>query len=173
MIPKSSKKGGFSMAENVRKTKYEIMIDVMQALGVSSFDLHEVEKYLRKIGAKADDRGTYESSSCKAVVDHFKLLKEISKSDKAMITSLRKQVKDLQKQNQQLRDQVTALTTVKSMVEEIGKNLGKLNDDTKIMAQKIEEEWDETTTDSSVSADQLDDYPVNDYNNAVESSSQQ
>lgn len=25
------------MAENVRKTKYEIMIDVMQALGVSSF----------------------------------------------------------------------------------------------------------------------------------------
>lgn len=161
------------MAENVRKTKYEIMIDVMQALGVSSFDLHEVEKYLRKIGAKADDRGTYESSSCKAVVDHFKLLKEISKSDKAMITSLRKQVKDLQKQNQQLRDQVTALTTVKSMVEEIGKNLGKLNDDTKIMAQKIEEEWDETTTDSSVSADQLDDYPVNDYNNAVESSSQQ
>ena len=41
------------------------------------------------------------------------------------------------------------------------------------MAQKIEEEWDETTTDSSVSADQLDDYPVNDYNNAVESSSQQ
>ena len=161
------------MAENVRKTKYEIMIDVMQALGVSSFDLHEVEKYLRKIGAKADDRGTYESSSCKAVVDHFKLLKEISKSDKAMITSLRKQVKDLQKQNQQLRDQVTALTTVKSMVEEIGKNLGKLNDDTKIMAQKIEEEWDETTTDSSVSVDQLDDYPVNDYNNAVESSSQQ
>lgn len=161
------------MAENVRKTKYEIMIDVMQVLGVSSFDLHEVEKYLRKIGAKADDRGTYESSSCKAVVDHFKLLKEISKSDKAMITSLRKQVKDLQKQNQQLRDQVTALTTVKSMVEEIGKNLGKLNDDTKIMAQKIEEEWDETTTDSSVSADQLDDYPVNDYNNAVESSSQQ
>ena len=161
------------MAENVRKTKYEIMIDVMQVLGVSSFDLHEVEKYLRKIGAKADDRGTYESSSCKAVVDHFKLLKEISKSDKAMITSLGKQVKDLQKQNQQLRDQVTALTTVKSMVEEIGKNLGKLNDDTKIMAQKIEEEWDETTTDSSVSADQLDDYPVNDYNNAVESSSQQ
>lgn len=161
------------MAENVRKTKYEIMIDVMQALGVSSFDLHEVEKYLRKIGAKADDRGTYESSSCKAVVDHFKLLKEISKSDKAMVTVLKKQVKDLTTENQQLRDQVTALTTVKSMVEEIGKNLGKLNDDTKIMAQKIEEEWDETTTDSSVSADQLDDYPVNDYNNAVESSSQQ
>lgn len=162
------------MAGNeVRKTKYEIMIDVMQALGVSSFDLHEVEKYLRKIGAKADDRGTYESSSCKAVVDHFKLLKEISKSDKAMVTVLKKQVKDLTTENQQLRDQVTALTTVKSMVEEIGKNLGKLNDDTKIMAQKIEEEWDETTTDSSVSADQLDDYPVNDYNNAVESSSQQ
>ena len=161
------------MAENVRKTKYEIMIDVMQALGVSSFDLHEVEKYLRKIGAKADDRGTYESSSCKAVVDHFKLLKEISKSDKAMITSLRKQVKDLQKQNQQLTDKLETLKSIKSMVEEIGKNLGKLNDDTKIMAQKIEEEWDETTTDSSVSADQLDDYPVNDYNNAVESSSQQ
>ena len=161
------------MAENVRKTKYEIMIDVMQALGVSSFDLHEVEKYLRKIGAKADDRGTYESSSCKAVVDHFKLLKEISKSDKAMITSLRKQVKDLQKQNQQLTDKLQTLKSIKSIVEEIGKNLGKLNDDTKIMAQKIEEEWDETTTDSSVAADQLDDYPVNDYNNAVESSSQQ
>ncbi len=115
MIPKSSKKGGFSMAENVRKTKYEIMIDVMQALGVSSFDLHEVEKYLRKIGAKADDRGTYESSSCKAVVDHFKLLKEISKSDKAMITSLRKQVKDLQKQNQQLTDKLETLKSIKSI----------------------------------------------------------
>lgn len=161
------------MTETNGKTKYEIMIDVMRTLGVSSFDLREIEKYLRKIDAEADEHGKYAESYCKSVVDHFRLEKEISKSDKAMITSLRRQVKDLKAENQQLRDQVTALTTVKSMVEEIGKNLGKLNDDTKIMAQKIEEEWDETTTDSSVSADQLDDYPVNDYNNAVESSSQQ
>ena len=162
------------MAGNeVRKTKYEIMVDTMKALGVSSFDVKKIEKQLRKNHAKADSQGAYGESDCKAVVDHFKQEEKLAKSDKALIVDLRRQVKDLKAENQQLRDQVTALTTVKSMVEEIGKNLGKLNDDTKIMAQKIEEEWDETTTDSSVSADQLDDYPVNDYNNAVESSSQQ
>lgn len=163
----------FSMAEYVGKSKFEIMVDIMKALNVSSFDVREVEKCLKKFKAQPDENGGYSEEISKAVVDHFKLEKEVAKSDKAMVTVLKKQVKDLTTENQQLRDQLTALTTVKSMVEEIGKNLGKLNDDTKIMAQKIEEEWDETTTDSSVSADQLDDYPVNDYNNAVESSSQQ
>lgn len=161
------------MAEYVGKSKFEIMVDIMKALNVSSFDVREVEKCLKKFKAQPDENGGYSEEISKAVVDHFKLEKEVAKSDKAMVTVLKKQVKDLTTENQQLRDQVTALTTVKSMVEEIGKNLGKLNDDTKIMAQKIEEEWDETTADSSVSADQLDDYPVNDYNNAVESSSQQ
>lgn len=161
------------MAEIVGKSKFEIMVDIMKALNVSSFDVREVEKCLKRFKAQPDENGGYSAEISKAVVDHFKLEKEVAKSDKAMVTVLKKQVKDLTTENQQLRDQLTALTTVKSMVEEIGKNLGKLNDDTKIMAQKIEEEWDETTTDSSVSADQLDDYPVNDYNNAVESSSQQ
>lgn len=161
------------MAEIVGKSKFEIMVTLMKALNVSSFDLKEIEKYLKKIKAVPDDNGGYSDTVCKAVVDHFRLIRDLEKGDKSMISLLKGQVKDLRKENQQLRDQVTALTTVKSMVEEIGKNLGKLNDDTKIMAQKIEEEWDETTTDSSVSADQLDDYPVNDYNNAVESSSQQ
>ena len=119
------------MAENVRKTKYEIMIDVMQALGVSSFDLHEVEKYLRKIGAKADDRGTYEGSSCKAVVDHFKLVKEISKSDKAMITSLRRQVKDLQEQNKQLTAELVILNHIKADVKSIKADLNKRSDKAK------------------------------------------
>lgn len=161
------------MADAVGKSKFEIMVTLMKALNVSSFDLKEIEKYIKKIKAVPDENGGYSDEVVRSVVDHFKLERDLEKSDKSMITVLKKQVKDLKVENQQLRDQVTALTTVKSMVEEIGKNLGKLNDDTKIMAQKIEEEWDETTTDSSVSADQLDDYPVNDYNNAVESSSQQ
>ncbi len=161
------------MADAVGKSKFEIMVTLMKALNVSSFDLKEIEKYIKKIKAVPDENGGYSDEVVRSVVDHFKLERDLEKSDKSMITVLKKQVKDLKVENQQLRDQVTALTTVKSMVEKIGKNLGKLNDDTKIMAQKIEEEWDETTTDSSVSADQLDDYPVNDYNNAVESSSQQ
>ena len=161
------------MADAVGKSKFEIMVTLMKALNVSSFDLKEIEKYIKKIKAVPDENGGYSDEVVRSVVDHFKLERDLEKSDKSMITVLKKQVKDLKVENQQLRDQVTALTTVKSMVQKIGKNLGKLNDDTKIMAQKIEEEWDETTTDSSVSADQLDDYPVNDYNNAVESSSQQ
>ena len=151
------------MAENVRKTKYEIMIDVMQALGVSSFDLHEVEKYLRKIGAKADDRGTYESSSCKAVVDHFKLVKEISKSDKAMITSLRKQVKDLQKQNQQLTDKLETLKSIKAMVKSVDDNL-------KTGFNSLSDQIADATTSADVS---MDNYPSNQTYPTVESSSQQ
>lgn len=151
------------MAENVRKTKYEIMIDVMQALGVSSFDLHEVEKYLRKIGAKADDRGTYEGSSCKAVVDHFRLLKEISKSDKAMITSLRKQVKDLQKQNQQLTDKLETLKSIKSMVKSVDDNL-------KTGFNSLSDQIADATTSADVS---MDNYPSNQTYPTVESPSQQ
>lgn len=174
MASKSIEKEVFSMAENVRKTKYEIMIDVMQALGVSSFDLHEVEKYLRKIGAKADDRGTYEGSSCKAVVDHFRLLKEISKSDKAMITSLRKQVKDLQKQNQQLIDKLKTLKTVKSMVNEVNDNLQKgFNTlyDQIADATTSADDAEPTYTDApDVSMDNYSNEPTN---TTVESSSQQ
>ena len=162
------------MAENVRKTKYEIMIDVMQALGVSSFDLHEVEKYLRKIGAKADDRGTYESSSCKAVVDHFKLLKEISKSDKAMITSLRKQVKDLQKQNQQLIDKLKTLKTVKSMVNEVNENLQKgFNSLYDQISDVTTAESDEEPTYTDAPDVSMDNYPSNQTYPTVESPSQQ
>ena len=155
------------MAENVRKTKYEIMIDVMQALGVSSFDLHEVEKYVRKIGAKADDRGTYEGSSCKAVVDHFKLVKEISKSDKAMITSLRRQVKDLQEQNKQLTAELVILNHIKADVKSIKADLIKRSD-----KAKPTNEHQEKPTYTSVSGARMNNYPYEPTNNATESRSQ-
>ncbi|MDB6270896.1 hypothetical protein [Lactobacillus amylovorus] len=153
------------------KTKYEIMIDVMRTLGVSSFDLREIEKYLRKIDAEADEHGRYAESYCKSVVDHFKLEKEISKSDKAMITSLRKQVKDLQKQNQQLIDKLKTLKTVKSMVNEVNDNLQKgFNSLTDQINDLI---TDEEPTYTDVSGVQMDNYPSNQTYTTTESSSQQ
>ena len=145
------------------KTKYEIMIDVMRTLGVSSFDLREIEKYLRKIDAEADGHGKYAESYCKSVVDHFRLEKEISKSDKAMITSLRKQVKDLQKQNQQLTDKLETLKSIKSMVKSVDDNL-------KTGFNSLSDQIADATTSADVS---MDNYPSNQTYPTVESSSQQ
>lgn len=155
------------MTETNGKTKYEIMIDVMRTLGVSSFDLREIEKYLRKIDAEADEHGKYAESYCKSVVDHFRLEKEISKSDKAMITSLRKQVKDLQKQNQQLIDKLKTLKTVKSMVNEVNDNLQKGFNS---LYDQIADAEPTYTDAPDVSMDNYSNEPTN---TTVESSSQQ
>lgn len=158
------------MSENeARKTKYEIMIDVMKALGVSSFDVKKVEKQLKKINAKPDSQGTYDEGYCKAVVDHFKLEKELEKSDKSMISSLKKQVKSLQKENKQLRDQVTELTDVKSLVNEVNDNLKKGFNS---LYDQISES-DEEPTYTDVSDVQMDNYSDEPTNTTVESSSQQ
>lgn len=162
------------MAGNeVRKTKYEIMVDTMKALGVSSFDVKKIEKQLRKNHAKADSQGAYGESDCKAVVDHFKQEEKLAKSDKALIVDLRRQVKDLKAENQQLRDQVTALTANKTMLKGI-------NDNLKTGFTKLSEQIDDamsyddvTTTDSSNTDDQQGNYQYNDYNNGVGLRSQQ
>lgn len=162
------------MAGNeVRKTKYEIMVDTMKALGVSSFDVKKIEKQLRKNHAKADSQGAYGESDCKAVVDHFKQEEKLAKSDKALIVDLRRQVKDLKAENQQLRDQVTALTADKTMLKGI-------NDNLKTGFTKLSEQIDDamsyddvTTTDSSNTDDQQGNYQYNDYNNGVGLRSQQ
>lgn len=161
------------MAEYVGKSKFEIMVDIMKALNVSSFDVREVEKCLKKFKAQPDENGGYSEEISKAVVDHFKLEKEVAKSDKAMVTVLKKQVKDLTTENQQLRDQVTALTADKTMLKGI-------NDNLKTGFTKLSEQIDDamsyddvTTTDSSNTDDQQGNYQYNDYNNGVGLRSQQ
>lgn len=149
------------------KTKYEIMIDVMRTLGVSSFDLREIEKYLRKIDAEADEHGRYAESYCKSVVDHFRLEKEISKSDKAMITSLRRQVKDLQEQNKQLTAELVILNHIKADVKSIKADLIKRSD-----KAKPTNEHQEKPTYTSVSGARMNNYPYEPTNNATESRSQ-
>lgn len=162
------------MTETNGKTKYEIMIDVMRTLGVSSFDLREIEKYLRKIDAEADAHGKYAESYCKSVVDHFRLEKEISKSDKAMITSLRKQVKDLQEQNQQLIDKLKTLKTVKSMVNEVNDNLQKgFNSLYDQISDVTTAESDEEPTYTDAPDVSMNNYPSNQTYTTAESSSQQ
>lgn len=161
------------MAEIVGKSKFEIMVTLMQALNVSSFDLKEIEKYLKKIKAVPDDNGGYSDTVCKAVVDHFRLIRDLEKGDKSMISLLKGQVKDLRKENQQLRDQVTALTADKTMLKGI-------NDNLKTGFTKLSEQIDDamsyddvTTTDSSNTDDQQGNYQYNDYNNGVGLRSQQ
>lgn len=155
------------MTETNGKTKYEIMIDVMRTLGVSSFDLREIEKYLRKIDAEADEHGKYAESYCKSVVDHFRLEKEISKSDKAMITSLRRQVKDLQEQNKQLTAELVILNHIKADVKSIKADLIKRSD-----KAKPTNEHQEKPTYTSVSGARMNNYPYEPTNNATESRSQ-
>lgn len=161
------------MAEIVGKSKFEIMVDLMKSLNVSSFDLKEIEKYLKKIKAVPDDNGGYSDTVCKAVVDHFRLIRDLEKGDKSMISLLKGQVKDLRKENQQLRDQVTALTADKTMLKGI-------NDNLKTGFTKLSEQIDDamsyddvTTTDSSNTDDQQGNYQYNDYNNGVGLRSQQ
>ena len=161
------------MAEIVGKSKFEIMLTLMKALNVSSFDLKEIEKYLKKIKAVPDDNGGYSDTVCKAVVDHFRLIRDLEKGDKSMISLLKGQVKDLRKENQQLRDQVTALTADKTMLKGI-------NDNLKTGFTKLSEQIDDamsyddvTTTDSSNTDDQQGNYQYNDYNNGVGLRSQQ
>ena len=161
------------MAEIVGKSKFEIMVDLMKSLNVSSFDLKEIEKYLKKIKAVPDDNGGYSDTVCKAVVDHFRLIRDLEKGDKSMISLLKGQVKDLRKENQQLRDQVTALTANKTMLKGI-------NDNLKTGFTKLSEQIDDamsyddvTTTDSSNTDDQQGNYQYNDYNNGVGLRSQQ
>lgn len=161
------------MAEIVGKSKFEIMVILMKALNVSSFDLKEIEKYLKKIKAVPDDNGGYSDTVCKAVVDHFRLIRDLEKGDKSMISLLKGQVKDLRKENQQLRDQVTALTADKTMFKGI-------NDNLKTGFTKLSEQIDDamsyddvTTTDSSNTDDQQGNYQYNDYNNGVGLRSQQ
>lgn len=161
------------MAEIVGKSKFEIMVTLMKALNVSSFDLKEIEKYLKKIKAVPDDNGGYSDTVCKAVVDHFRLIRDLEKGDKSMISLLKGQVKDLRKENQQLRDQVTALTANKTMLKGI-------NDNLKTGFTKLSEQIDDamsyddvTTTDSSNTDDQQGNYQYNDYNNGVGLRSQQ
>lgn len=161
------------MAEIVGKSKFEIMVTLMQALNVSSFDLKEIEKYLKKIKAVPDDNGGYSDTVCKAVVDHFRLIRDLEKGDKSMISLLKGQVKDLRKENQQLRDQVTALTADKTILKGI-------NDNLKTGFTKLSEQIDDamsyddvTTTDSSNTDDQQGNYQYNDYNNGVGLRSQQ
>lgn len=160
------------MAE-IGKSKFEIMVDLMKSLNVSSFDLKEIEKYLKKIKAVPDDNGGYSDTVCKAVVDHFRLIRDLEKGDKSMISLLKGQVKDLRKENQQLRDQVTALTADKTMLKGI-------NDNLKTGFTKLSEQIDDamsyddvTTTDSSNTDDQQGNYQYNDYNNGVGLRSQQ
>lgn len=161
------------MAEIVGKSKFEIMVTLMKALNVSSFDLKEIEKYLKKIKAVPDDNGGYSDTVCKAVVDHFRLIRDLEKGDKSMISLLKGQVKDLRKENQQLRDQVTALTADKTMLKGI-------NDNLKTGFTKLSEQIDDamsyddvTTTESSNTDDQQGNYQYNDYNNGVGLRSQQ
>lgn len=161
------------MAEIVGKSKFEIMVILMKALNVSSFDLKEIEKYLKKIKAVPDDNGGYSDTVCKAVVDHFRLIRDLEKGDKSMISLLKGQVKDLRKENQQLRDQVTALTADKTMLKGI-------NDNLKTGFTKLSKQIDDamsyddvTTTDSSNTDDQQGNYQYNDYNNGVGLRSQQ
>ena len=161
------------MAEIVGKSKFEIMVTLMKALNVSSFDQKEIEKYLKKIKAVPDDNGGYSDTVCKAVVDHFRLIRDLEKGDKSMISLLKGQVKDLRKENQQLRDQVTALTADKTMLKGI-------NDNLKTGFTKLSEQIDDamsyddvTTTDSSNTDDQQGNYQYNDYNNGVGLRSQQ
>ena len=45
------------MADAVGKSKFEIMVTLMKALNVSSFDLKEIEKYIKKIKAVPDENG--------------------------------------------------------------------------------------------------------------------
>lgn len=161
----------------VGKSKFEIMVDLMKSLNVSSFDLKEIEKYLKKIKAEPDENGGYSETVVRSVVDHFRLEKDLEKGDKSMISVLKKQVKDLEKENQRLKDENEILKSVKSTVDRIDENLYKLNDDTKKMAEKIEEDWAKNPTDGSVSEDQSDnqqdDYQFDDYDSDAESSSQQ
>ena len=149
------------------------MVTLMKSLNVSSFDLKEIEKYLKKIKAVPDDNGGYSDTVCKAVVDHFRLIRDLEKGDKSMISLLKGQVKDLRKENQQLRDQVTALTADKTMLKGI-------NDNLKTGFTKLSEQIDDamsyddvTTTDSSNTDDQQGNYQYNDYNNGVGLRSQQ
>lgn len=161
------------MADAVGKSKFEIMVTLMKALNVSSFDLKEIEKYIKKIKAVPDENGGYSEEVVRSVVDHFKLERDLEKSDKSMITVLKKQVKDLKVENQQLRDQVTALTANKTMLKGI-------NDNFKTGFTKLSEQIDDamsyddvTTTDSSNTDDQQGNYQYNDYNNGVGLRSQQ
>lgn len=156
------------MAGNeVRKTKYEIMVDTMKALGVSSFDVKKIEKQLRKNHAKADSQGAYGESDCKAVVDHFKQEEKLAKSDKALIVDLRRQVKDLKAENQQLIDKLKTLKTVKSMVNEVNDNLKKGFNS---LYDQIADAEPTYTDAPDVSMDNYSNEPTN---TTVESSSQQ
>ena len=171
--------------KEVRKTNYEIMVEIMKSLKVSSFDLKEIDRQLTRNGAEPDDNGTYADSDWQAVVNYFKLEQEKKKSDKALIKDLHKQIKTLQETNDKLQeknDDLTAkldtLKSIKSTVDEINTNLGKLNADANTMAQKIEADWaeeddDEDTTDNGVSEDQQENYSANQYENNGDLFSQQ
>ena len=163
------------MAGNeVRKTKYEIMVDTMKALGVSSFDVKKIEKQLRKNHAKADSQGAYGESDCKAVVDHFKQEEKLAKSDKALIVDLRRQVKDLKAENQQLIDKLKTLKTVKSMVNEVNDNLQKgFNSLYDQISDVTTAESDEEPTYTDAPDVSMDNYPSNQTYTTAESSSQQ
>ena len=78
------------MADAVGKSKFEIMVTLMKALNVSSFDLKEIEKYIKKIKAVPDENGGYSEEVVRSVVDHFKLERDLEQSDKSMITVLKK-----------------------------------------------------------------------------------
>ena len=163
------------MAGNeVRKTKYEIMVDTMKALGVSSFDVKKIEKQLRKNHAKADSQGAYGESDCKAVVDHFKQEEKLAKSDKALIVDLRRQVKDLKAENQQLIDKLKTLKTVTSMVIEVNDNLQRgFNSLYDQISDIPTAESDEEPTYTDAPDVSMDNYSNEPTNTTVESSSQQ
>lgn len=162
-------------------SKYEIMVNVMKALKVSTFDLKDIEKQLKKLKAKPDGDGVYSVTVNKAVVDHFELEKQMERSDKSLISVLQKQNKSLISENKELRGQLIALTSMKSTVDRLASNFGNLNKHVTAMGQFIQQqlndEIDETPTDSSASDDdsngQQDSYSSNYYKNGVESPSQQ
>lgn len=110
-------------------SKYELLEAVIKATRDKSITLDEIEKQMRALKVKPDD--LVSDSVRKAVVDHFKLAKQVSRSDKAMISALKKENARLREENQHLKQIIDGkIDQIGGMLEEMYDNTEPVNVDT-------------------------------------------
>lgn len=136
------------------KSKYEILEKAVKSTRDKTINLADVEKVLKKNKAVADDNGNYSDDVANLVVSHFKLAHDKAKSDRALISFLTKQNKELTKKNDELVKELELLKGVKSCLDRLS---GKFSDRLDRFLTAYEEQYQQQDDDNDSFYDDDDD----------------
>lgn len=100
---------------------FELLEKVVKATKQKDITIKEIDNQLKNFKVQANENGYYDETAVKTLVDHFKLLTGKKKSDRALIA-------ELQRENQNLRQQITELNSLTSKIDEaVNKVIDSIN----------------------------------------------